>query len=181
VSSSGEIHLSAVTTPTRWSRRASLTLAAVVVSSNLVVLGTLIATLTQPDTAGGFLLLAAIQVWVTNVIGFALVFWELDRGGPVVRRLAPREELPAADWRFSQDENADAVVEVAATSSEKSGWIPTFVDYLYLSLTNSSAFSPTDTMPLTTRAKLLMGVEASAALFTSLLVIARAVGSLGGG
>ena len=58
------------------------------------------------------------------------------------------------------------------------GWVPTFVDYLYLSLTNSSAFSPTDTMPLSTRAKALMGLEATAALLTTLLVIARAVGSL---
>jgi hypothetical protein len=61
-----------------------------------------------------------------------------------------------------------------------SGWIPTFIDYLYLSLTNSSAFSPTDTMPLTSRAKALMGIEATAALLTSLLVIARAIGSLAG-
>jgi hypothetical protein len=59
--------------------------------------------------------------------------------------------------------------------------VPTFVDYLYLSLTNSSAFSPTDTMPLSSRAKALMGVEATAALFVTLLVIARAVGSFGGG
>ena len=72
------------------------------------------------------------------------------------------------------------VSEVAATSSEQAGWVPTYVDYLYLSLTNSSAFSPTDTMPLSTRAKALMGLEATAALLTTLLVIARAVGSLTG-
>ena len=71
------------------------------------------------------------------------------------------------------------MVEVAAGSSKKADWIPTFVDYLYLSTTNSSAFSPTDTMPLTSRAKILMGVQATAALITSLLVIARAVGALG--
>ena len=64
---------------------------------------------------------------------------------------------------------------------KKADWIPTFVDYLYLSTTNSSAFSPTDTMPLTSRAEILMGVQATAALITSLLVIARAVGALGGG
>jgi len=89
--------------------------------------------------------------------------------------------MPPADWRFSQDENDDAVVEVAATASTRSGWIPTYIDYLYLSLTNSSAFSPTDTMPLTSRAKALMGIEATAALLTSLLVVARAVGALAGG
>jgi hypothetical protein len=121
-----------------------------------------------------------MQVWVTNVIGFALLYWELDRGGPVARRRLRRKDLAAADWRFSQDENDDTVIEVKKTSSEYSGWIPVFVDYLYLSVTNSSAFSPTDTMPLTSRAKILMAVQASAALLTSLLVIARAVGTLGG-
>jgi hypothetical protein len=165
----------------RWSRLAAAALACLVILANLGALGMLIATLVVPSTSGGSLLVAAIQVWLTNVIGFGLLFWELDRGGPVARRNARRDELPPADWRFSQDENADAVVEVAVSSSEKSGWIPTFVDYLYLSLTNSSAFSPTDTMPLTSRAKVLMGLEATAALLTSLLVIARAVGSLGGG
>jgi len=115
------------------------------------------------------------------VIGFALLYWELDRGGPVTRREERRDKLPPADWRFSQDENDDTVTEVAVSSSKTSGWIPVFLDYLYLSLTNSSAFSPTDTMPLTNRAKALMGIEATAALLTSLLLIARAVGSLGGG
>jgi hypothetical protein len=122
----------------------------------------LIARLVVPSTSGGSLLLGAMQVWITNVIGFGLLFWELDRGGPVARRKLPRKELPAADWRFSQDENDDAVVEVAAGSSKTSGWVPIFVDYLYVSLTNSSAFSPTDTMPLTSRAKALMGLQATA-------------------
>ena len=90
-----------------------------------------------------------------------------------------RRKLPLADLRFTQDETQDTVIEVAAGSSKKADWIPTFVDYLYLSTTNSSAFSPTDTMPLTSRAKILMGVQATAALITSLLVIARAVGVLG--
>ncbi len=166
---------------TRWSRVVSAVLSAVVVLANLVVLGTLVSKLSSSHAGGTSLLIAAMQVWLTNVIGFGLLFWELDRGGPVARRRLRRDRLPPADWRFSQDENDDAVVEVAASASAKSGWIPTFVDYLYLSLTNSSAFSPTDTMPLTSRAKLLMGVEATAALLTTLLVIARAVGALGGG
>ena len=122
-----------------------------------------------------------MRVWLTNVIGFALLAWEIDRGGPVARRVERRDRLPPADWRFSQDENDDAVAEVAAGVSGTSGWVPTFGDYPYMSLTNSSAFSPTDTMPLSSRAKTLMGLQATAALLTSLLVIARAVGSLGGG
>ena len=165
----------------RWSRVAATALAALVILANLAALGMLIATLVVPSTSGGSLLLAAMQVWLTNVIGFGLLFWELDRGGPVARHELAREEFPAADWRFSQDENGDNVGEVARGSSEQAGWVPTFVDYLYLSLTNSSAFSPTDTMPLTSRAKALMGVEATAALFVTLLVIARAVGSFTGG
>ncbi|CAN5379638.1 hypothetical protein BH09ACT10_BH09ACT10_04580 [soil metagenome] len=169
-----------MTRETRWSRWVSIGLAAVVILSNLVALGILVEALTQKSTPGGPLLIAAMQVWLTNVIGFGLLFWELDRGGPVARMVVPRDQMEAADWRFSHDENADTVTEVASTSSETSGWVPTFVDYLYVSLTNSSAFSPTDTMPLSPRAKVLMGIEATAALLTSLLVIARAVGSLTG-
>lgn len=166
---------------THWSRVISVALAGLVILANLVALGVLVAALLDPDTAGPSLLLGAMEVWLTNVIGFALLYWELDRGGPVARRRLSRDDLPPADWRFSQDENADNVTEVAATSSANAGWIPVFVDYLYLSTTNSSAFSPTDTMPLSSRAKLLMAVQATAALFITLLVIARAVGSLGGG
>ena len=170
-----------MTRQTHWSRMASMGLATVVIVTNLVSLCLLINALTKTGTNGSGLLVAAMQVWVTNVIGFALLFWELDRGGPVARRRARRDELADADWRFSQDENDDTVLEVRRTSSESSGWVPIFVDYLYLSITNSSAFSPTDTMPLSPRAKVLMGVQATAALLTSLLVIARAVGQLGGG
>jgi hypothetical protein len=169
-----------LTRQTRWSRRASLALAALVTLTNLGALGLLVSDLVRSSPGGAELLLAALQVWATNVIAFALLYWELDRGGPVSRITRPRERLPLADFRFTQDETAETVVEVAAGSSQKADWIPLFIDYLYLSTTNSSAFSPTDTMPLSPRAKMLMGVQATAALFTSLLVIARAVGALGG-
>ena len=91
---------------------------------------------------------------------------------------APRAELPPADFRFPQDEDHDAIDEVAARSSAKSDWAPGFVDYLYVSVTNSSAFSPTDTMPLSPRAKLLMATESVSALMLSVLVIARGVSLL---
>ena len=169
-----------LTRQTRFSRVASLVLAGLIAASNLAALGILVSDLVRPSLGNGrALLLAALQVWATNVIAFGLIYWELDRGGPVSRSQRPRDRLPLADWRFTQDEDADTVVEVAAGSSEKSDWIPTLVDYLYLSTTNSSAFSPTDTMPLSGRAKTLMGIQATAALLTSLLVIARAVGALG--
>jgi len=171
-----------LTRQTRWSRATSLVLAGLVVLSNLVTLVLLVVVLVgDQNTAGTSLLVAALQVWATNVIAFGLIYWELDRGGPVSRTQKARAELPLADFRFTQDETQDTVVEVSAGSSVKADWISTFVDYLYLSTTNSSAFSPTDTMPLTSRAKILMGVQATAALVTSLLVIARAVGVLGAG
>lgn len=168
-----------MTRETRWSRIVSVVLAGLVIVTNLIALGLLIDRLVTETAQGGPLLVAAMQVWVTNVIGFALLFWELDRGGPVARRRVRRDLLAPADWRFSQDENHDTVDEVAVTSSRTSGWRPTFIDYLYLSTTNSSAFSPTDTMPLSSRAKILMALEATAALLISLLVIARAIGAFG--
>ncbi|UDY23292.1 hypothetical protein [Nocardioides sp. Kera G14] len=165
---------------TRWSRGASIALAAIMILTNLASLGLLVSAITGSKPDGARLLVAAVQIWGTNVIGFALMYWEIDRGGPVVRARRKRSDLPLADWRFSQDEDRDTVIEVQRGSSETSGWLPTFVDYLYVSLTNSSAFSPTDTMPLSPRAKLLMGTQASTALFTSLVLVAFAVSSLGG-
>lgn len=162
----------------KWSRIASVVLACIVILSNLASLVLLVAQLGS-DEDGMKMLLGAMQVWATGVIGYALLYWEVDRGGPVVRRRAPRGEVPLADWRFSQDENRDTVQEVKHGSSETADWVPEFIDYFYMSLTNSSAFSPTDTMPLSSRAKLLMGSQATAALLTSLLVVARAVGSFG--
>lgn len=168
-----------LTRETRWSRMVSLTLAAIVVATNLVALGLLVADLvTARADQPGPLLMAGLQVWATGVAGFALIYWELDRGGPVARARRTRTALPGADWRFSQDENDDAVTEVAIGSSGRSGWVPKFVDYLYLSVTNSSAFSPTDTMPLSSRAKVLMGLQATSALLVTLMIVARAVGAI---
>lgn len=157
----------------------SLTLVLIIVASNLTALGILVHELLYSGVKNGpALLVAALQVWLTNIIAFGLAYWELDRGGPVARTQSPRGDLPLADFRFSQDENDDAVEEVADGASKNSDWVPTLVDYLYVSVTNSTAFSPTDTMPLSARAKLLMSVQCIAALMTSLLVIARAVSIL---
>lgn len=134
---------------------------------------------TARSTDGPTLLIAAVQVWVTNVIAFALVYWEMDRGGPVPRTHEPRRSLPAADFRFPQDEDHDAVEEVAVRSSIRSDWVPRFFDYLYFSASNSMAFSPTDTMPLSHRAKALMVLQAVGAFVLLALVIARAVSLLG--
>jgi hypothetical protein len=168
-----------LTRETRLSRIASLSLVALIGLANTVSLVMLLRALLDSEVQDGrALLTAALQVWLTNVIVFGLAFWELDRGGPVTRTQKPRAQLPPADFRFSQDENDETVSEVAAGSSKQSGWVPALHDYLYVSLTNSTAFSPTDTMPLTARAKLLMGLECTSALIISVLVISRGVGIL---
>jgi uncharacterized membrane protein len=169
-----------LTRQTRWSRYLSLGQALLLVVANEAALIQLVIALTNANNSNGpTLLLAALQVWVTNVIAFALVYWELDRGGPVSRRHTPRPDLPTADFRFPQDEDHDAVKEVAARSSVKTGWTAMFIDYLYFSLSNSMAFSPTDTMPLSARAKALMGLEAFGGFVLLALVIAHAVSLLG--
>jgi hypothetical protein len=162
-----------------WERAAALTLVALIAVANAVALVLLLRQLvTTDDSRAVELLIAAGQVWLTNVIVYGLAFWELDRGGPVARTHLPRPQLAKADFRFPQDEDHDTVDEVQAGSSKVSDWVPAVVDYLYVSLSNSSAFSPTDTMPLSTRAKILMGLESTSALVISVLVIAKGVGSL---
>ena len=168
-----------LTRQTRFSRIASLGLVALIGLANAVALVELLGALLASQVQDGrSLLIAALQVWLTNIIVFGLAFWELDRGGPVTRTQKPRDQLRPADFRFSQDENDDAITEVAVGSSKRAGWVPALHDYLYVSLTNSTAFSPTDTMPLTGRAKLLMGVECTSALVVSVLVISRGVSIL---
>jgi hypothetical protein len=168
-----------MTRETRVLRWISLGLILVIAAANVTALVLLVDALVSGSSRnGGSLLMGAAQVWVTNIIIFALAFWEIDRGGPVLRTRAPRSELPAADFRFPQDEDADAIDEVAARSAAKSDWSPAFLDYLYVSTTNSSAFSPTDTMPLSHRAKMLMASESVSALLLSVIVIARGVSLL---
>ena len=170
---------SRMTRETTWLRRLSLLLVALIALANLAALGMLVDELVTGVTKQGKLLvLGAGQIWLTNMIVYGLAFWELDRGGPVARTQRPREELPPADFRFPQDEDHDAIVEVARRSAAKSDWTPTFVDYLFVSITNSSAFSPTDTMPLSHRAKAFMAVESVSAIVLSVIVIARGVSLL---
>ena len=165
---------------TTWTRRLSVSQALLLAAANQVALVTLLATLVDPPAdSGPGLLLAAAQVWLTNVIAFALVLWELDRGGPVTRFTPLRADLPPADLRFAQDEDHDAIEEVAAASSRESGWRPRFGDYLYSSLSNSMAFSASDSIPLSGRAKALMGLQAFSGFVLLALVIARAVALFG--
>ncbi|MGF1431270.1 hypothetical protein [Kitasatospora sp. LaBMicrA B282] len=105
-------------------------------------------------------------VWATNVIAFALWYWEWDRGGPVARARG-RADYP--DFLFPQMQQQGIAPD---------DWEPGFLDYLYVAFTNATAFSPTDTMPLSRWAKLLMMLQSAVSLLTVLLVIARAVGIL---
>ena len=145
-------------------RTVALALLCVISLANALLLIAVIASLVRgTEDSGAQLLLKAITVWGTNVVTFGLLFWELDRGGPV-RRLQAEPPLP--DFQFPQMENP----QLAAP-----GWRTHFVDYVYVSFTNSIAFSPTDAMPLSRRAKLWMLFESSISSVTILLVAARAV------
>jgi uncharacterized membrane protein len=116
---------------------------------------------------GAQLLASGGTVWLANTIAFGLAFWELDCGGPVARALSSDPRKP--DFQFPQDENPELA---------RDGWAPRLWDYFYLSLTNATAFSPTDAMPLTRKAKGFMAAESMLSLVTVLLVAARAVNIL---
>ena len=167
-----------LTRETSWSRWLSISLGLVLVSGNLVDMGSLIFDLVSGSTLGYLILLTALQVWVANIVAFAIVYWEMDRGGPVSRGTQPRDKLGRPDFKFVQDDNADSVTEIRNQSSEIADWRPGFIDYLYLSLTNMTAFSPTDTMPLSSRAKMLMGLQSVCGFILLALVIARSVNIL---
>lgn len=110
------------------------------------------------------LLLAGAKVWLGNNVAFAFLYWQLDRGGPGERAYRSR---PFPDLAFPQDQGPELAPP---------GWRPQFWDYLYVAFTTASAFSPTDTMPLTHRAKGAMGTQALISFAIVGLVIARAVG-----
>jgi uncharacterized membrane protein len=153
----------------RWQRPIAVTLIAILSMANFWSLILLVRMLAYHgrQVPGAELLNSSINIWVTNVIIFALWYWELDRGGPDAR-LQAQHEPP--DFLFPQ------MVTPACAPSE---WSPRFVDYLYVAFTNATAFSPTDTMPLTRWAKMLMLVQSLVSILAVTLVAARAVNILG--
>ncbi len=147
-------------------RVVGVTLIALITVANVVSLTELIhALLYGSKTTGRPLVYASVPIWLTNIIVFGLWYWELDRGGPASRQLATHRR---PDFLFPQ-------MSVPGSSP---GWVPRFLDYLYTSFTNATAFSPTDTMPLTDWAKLLMMLQSLASLVTVAVVISRAVNIL---
>ena len=120
----------------------------------------------KSGNAAGPLFATGASIWATNVIAFGLWYWEFDRGGPA-RRAQGTAMHP--DLMFPQ---------MAAPELASPDWEPQFIDYLYLSFTNATAFSPTDVMPLARWAKLTMLVQSAISLAVGALVIARAVNIL---
>ncbi len=144
-------------------RTVSLALLATVGLGNALLVFAMIASLISGhETSGPQLLVKAMAVWGSNVITYGLWFWAFDRGGPV-QRLTPPPPYP--DFYFTQMSEPDLAP----------GWHPRLFDYLYISFTNSIAFSPTDVLPLTRRAKALMASESALSTLAILLVAARAV------
>ncbi len=152
----------------RWQRYGAVALIALVNVANVISLVLLVDSLLHGGGKNGeTLLLSSIDIWLTNVLVFALWYWELDRGGPDDRSHS-RHRRP--DFLFPQ---------MITPHCTRKHWTPLFMDYLYVSFTNATAFSPTDTMPLTPWAKALMTIQALASLLTVALVAARAVNILG--
>lgn len=148
-------------------RRVALVLTALVSAANLFSLGELTHFLLHHQVSDGrSLIVSGVLIWLTNLLIFSLWFWEMDRGGPG-KRAEGRDGPP--DFLFPQMSD-DAI--------EPRNWRPKFVDYLYVALTNNTAFSPTDTMPLTAMAKIVMGVQSTASFLTVGLIVSRAVNIL---
>ncbi len=158
-----------ITTSRPWVRWLALVLTGVASLFNAGSMALLIKALvtgTEHDSASRLLGTGA-NIWVTNIIVFSLWYWEFDRGGPGARALG---EDPEPDFLFPQMAMPDLGMH--------HHWEPQFVDYAYVAFTNATAFSPTDTMPLSRWAKLAMTVQSAVSLVTAALVVARAVNIL---
>ena len=153
---------------TRWlriERTMIILLAAVYVVNVSLELADLIGVVTlHPTSANAFSLLSSsVVIWTANVLTFSLLYWQIDRGGPYAR--ANRLKVKP-DWVFPQG---------AAPEDLPPGWQPLFLDYLYLGYNTATAFSPTDALPLTRRAKMLMMIESMISLLTLVIVLSRAI------
>ena len=146
-------------------RNIGITLAALITVANASSLVTLVIGITQENgLQGRDLTWAAIDIWVTNIIIFAVWYWEIDGGGPKERA----ERAPGyADFLFPQYQLPGPWT-----------WRPAFLDYLYIALTNASSFAPADSLPMTTRVKAMMSVQSLISLGVILIVAARAINIL---
>ena len=145
------------------------------IATVVLLLAAILTTKFHRNISGEDLLVAAVEIWLTNVIVYALWFWEIDGRGPDLRARCDLEERTTdADFLFPQQVlNMDI--------QKKLNFRPRFWDYVFLSFTNATAFSPTDTFPLTHTAKVLMMAEALTSLITIAVIAGRAINILGGG
>ena len=148
----------------RW---LSLAMIGIVSAANAASIGLLVHLLINGAAANASTLLrAAVHMWSVNVLLFALWYWQLDGGGPTGRPFCTTADR---DFLFPQQTQPEL---------RESNWRPLFLDYLYVSFTNAAAFSPTDTMPLSRWAKMLMLVQSALSLSLGVMVVARAVNIL---
>jgi uncharacterized membrane protein len=146
---------------------AAMTLIGLVTAANIYSLVELSKHLVDTNVSNGRgLITSGVLIWLTNFLIFGLWYWELDRGGPG-QRAAGKDGPP--DFLFPQ---------MSDDHIEPLDWRPHFIDYLYVSLTNATAFSPTDTMPLSPMAKSVMGIQSIVSLVTIGLIVSRAVNIL---
>ncbi len=150
----------------RWLRKVSIVLVVFLVAIALVSTAVLVRDLIKGGkvtTSASTLLSSGVLIWLGNCLAFGLLYWLLDSGGPLARY---RHERPYPDFAFSQQLSPELAPP---------GWRPRYVDYLILGVTTSTAFSPTDVMPMTAWAKLTMSLQSIVSLVVIGLVIARAV------
>jgi hypothetical protein len=150
---------------TPWLRRVAVTFVVLLVLAALWSTALLVYDLVKGigvTTSPTKLLATGAVVWLGNNLAFAMLYWLLDSGGPIARSVDPTP----VDFAFTQHMSPELAPP---------GWRPVFLDYLHLGFTNATAFSPTDVMPLTHRAKYTMVVQATVALALFGLIVARAV------
>lgn len=154
-----------------WLRRSAVALTALLAVANTVFLARMVAlVLSGAKTDPRVLVQAAVLIWVTNVAATALALWEMDRGGPFARDPHHHRVPAQPDLLFPQ--------MTGAPGWDAATWRPSFTDYLFTAFTAATAFSPTDTMPLSARAKWMMTATSTVSLVTIALVAARAVNVL---
>jgi uncharacterized membrane protein len=129
------------------------------VASTLLLVSILLTSTVAPSS----LLTDAVFIWLINVVTFALWYWEIDGGGPLMRR--DHLDRPK-DFLFPQQAQGEL------------NWLPGFLDYLFLAFNHSTAFSPTDTAVLSPRAKVMVMIQATLALMAVVVLIAKAINSL---
>ncbi len=163
----------------RWTRIASVVLIAILnffnIASVFLLVHGLVFGQAHKAIPGAELLISGAEVWFTNILVFSLWFWELDGGGPEPRGLAASAgAVLGADFLFPQ-----MSMDAKRLACVDEGWKPLFLDYLYLGFTNALAFSPTDVMPLSRWAKMLMLLEALISFVTIAVIVSRSINIIG--